>query len=569
MPQLGIFVKPVQAWYNRARHARGISVAICVPLRRFGLIQRKTQIPAYWDDDFEIMAEDLQYLSTLLVEEELPRSAEELGRALVLHHCRREEALIEQVMSKGTLYQPKRSYEVGEQLVFPALNYRIGKVIGIRPGHNPEHSAFQVIQVALEEKRREFAAEFTDDHILNQEMQVSGAGDIELRSAEELAELYSPQIGKKLEKRLESEPDFVRLAGKWFLKDLLVEVHIGHLNLAEAVLDMAGGGPLLTDALLGDLELPEEITPQLRIFSLNYALQEDERFDEVGPAGQVLWFLRRLEPENVQSVPAHLKYRPLEYDPALLTSEMQALEQELDDEWTDLDVQSEATGPVVIRLIHPHWKSGTLPLSNRLASVFPTGRTYRIRFTFVDGRTGEEVPGWVVRENRYIYGLEEWYGKNNIPVGANLELAPGEKPGMVIIRPCGYRPRREWVRVALPVEGRLTFEMRKELIACEYDELMIISEEDPEAMGRVWARTKEHKLSLSHLTAEIFPELAKLSPQGTVHAATLYSAVNAAIRTPPGPLLAELVTNDAYAPVGDNYWVLHIGPNPDKPVATS
>jgi hypothetical protein len=111
------------------------------------------------------------------------------------------------------------------------------------------------------------------------------------------------------------------------------------------------------------------------------------------------------------------------------------------------------------------------------------------------------------------------------------------------------------------VEGRLTFEMRKELIPCEYDELMIVSEEDPDAMDRVWTRTEEKNLSLSQLTAEVFPELAKLSPQGTVHAATLYSAVNAAMRTPPGPMLAELVTNEMYAPVGDNYWVLHIGPN--------
>jgi hypothetical protein len=461
-------------------------------------------------------------------------------------------------MSEGTPYQPKRSYEIGERVVFPAFDYQVGEIVGTRPGHNPQYGPFQVIKVKFEKgAQREFAAEFAEEHPLNREAQAVTPEDAQQHTPEELAELYGWQVGKELEKRLEAEPDFVRLAGKWFPKDLLVDVNIGHLNLAEAVLDMAEGGPLPTEELLGDLELPEEITPQLRIFSLNYALQEDKRFDEVGPAGQVLWFLHRLEPESVQSTPPLLKYQPIEYDPALLTSEMLALENQLDDEWSNLESPAEVTEPVTIVLTYPHWKSGTLPLSSQLAHVFPTGRTHRIRFVFEDGKTGEEMPGWVVREGHYIYGLEEWYQKQNIPVGAYLELKRGKEPGKIIVRPRG-RSRREWVRVALPTEKRLAFEMRKELIACDYDELMIVTEEDPEALTNLRARVQEQKLSLAQLTSEIFPELAKLSPQGTVHAATLYSAVNVAIRMPPGPLLAELASSDTYVPVGDNYWVLHM-----------
>ncbi len=525
------------------------------------MIQQKTQDPNYWDKEFKVTSDDLQYLSTLLVEEELPRSVEELGQVLVLHHCQQEQALVETVLSEGTPYQPKRSYEIGERIVFPALDYQIGEVVGARPGHNPEYGPFQIIQVKFEKgARREFAAEFMADHPLNREAQAATPGDAKQHTPEKLAELYGPQVGKELEKQLEAEPDFVRLAGKWFPKDLLVEVNIGHLNLAEAVLDMANGGPLPTKDLLGDLELPEEITPQLRIFSLNYALQEDKRFDEVGPAGQVLWFLHRLEPESVQSTPSLLQYQPVAYDPALLTSEMLALKNQLDDEWSGLESPTEVSEPVTVVLTYPHWKSGTLPLSSQLAHVFPTGRTYRIRFTFVD-KTGEEMPGWVVREGRYAYGLENWYQTQNIPVGAYLELECDKEPGRVSIRPRRRRSRREWVRVALPIEGHLTFEMRKELIACDYDELMIVTEEDPEAMDGVRACVQEQRLSLGQLTAEIFPELAKLSPQGTVHAATLYSAVNVAMRTPPGPLLAELVTSDAYVPVGDNYWILHMRPH--------
>jgi hypothetical protein len=72
----------------------------------------------------------------------------------------------------------------------------------------------------------------------------------------------------------------------------------------------------------------------------------------------------------------------------------------------------------------------------------------------------------------------------------------------------------------------------------------------------VSARARARKLTLAQSVYELFPELVKLSPQGTVHAATLYSAINLLVRTPPGPVLAELVSSDLYSPIGDNYWVL-------------
>ena len=522
------------------------------------MIQRKTQSSTYWAD-YAIASEDLQYLSTLLVEDELPRSTEELSRALVLHRARQEEALIERALSEGTPYRPKQSFEVGERVVFPALGYRAGEVVEIRSGYNPEYDPFKVIRVMFAEgEEREFAAEFENGHPLNEEG-ASAVESEELRSAEELAGTYAPGVEEKLEKRLESDPDFIRLSDKWFRRDLLVEVHEGHLNLAEAVLDVAGGGPLPTEALLGDVELPEEISPQLRIFSLNYALQQDARFDEVGPAGEVLWYLKRLEPEAARSTPIYLAYEPLTYEPPLLTSEMQALEQDLDDEWSDLEPPKEFSEPVEVVLIYPHWRSGTLPLSSELDRVFPSARTERIRLTLIDGDTGEEMPGWVVQDGRYVYGLEAWYRENGIPVGAYLEVAQGEHRERIVVRPRNRRSRREWVRVARRAEGQLAFEMHKEEINCDYDELMVVATDDLDGLERLWKERRQAGRSLAQVVDDVFPELVKLSPQGNVHAATLYSAVNVVMRTPPGPMLEVLVTSDKYAPVGDNYWVLHGG----------
>jgi hypothetical protein len=169
------------------------------------------------------------------------------------------------------------------------------------------------------------------------------------------------------------------------------------------------------------------------------------------------------------------------------------------------------------------------------------------------------MPGWVVHRDRYVYGLDRWYRDNSIPVGGYLEVSRGKKPGEIIVRPRNRRSRKEWVRVAIPRYGKLTFEMHKEETACSYDELMIMATADLNGLEKVWTGTQRKGLSLAEVVEDVFPELVKLSPQGNVHAATLYSAVNVAMRTPPGPVLEVLVTSDRYAPVGDNYWVLHAG----------
>jgi hypothetical protein len=324
--------------------------------------------------------------------------------------------------------------------------------------------------------------------------------------------------------------------------------------LAEAVLDMAGGGPLPTEALLEDLDISKEVKPELAVFSLNYALQEDKRFDEVGPTGEVLWYLRRLEPVEVLDPPYRLKPQAVEYDHRLLDETMLGLERKLDDEWSDLVARPQVEEPVTYVLTAPHRRSGTLPLSSKLSRVFPTGRTHRIRFLLRDVDTGEEMEGWVVRERRYIYGLKEWFEEHDVPVGAYLDISRADEPGVVEIRRRPQRTRRDWVRVATVVDDRLTFEMSRFPISCEVDDLMVIMIEEMGDLDEVDARVQSENLSVEDVVAELMPELAKLSPQGMVHAATLYSAVNMAVRTPPGPILAALVRTDRFAAMGDNYW---------------
>jgi hypothetical protein len=51
-------------------------------------------------------------------------------------------------------------------------------------------------------------------------------------------------------------------------------------------------------------------------------------------------------------------------------------------------------------------------------------------------------------------------------------------------------------------------------------------------------------------------ELAKLTPQGHVHAEELYSAVNILRRVPPAPLLALLASTKGFVHVGDLHFRL-------------
>ena len=90
---------------------------------------------------------------------------------------------------------------------------------------------------------------------------------------------------------------------------------------------------------------------------------------------------------------------------------------------------------------------------------------------------------------------------------------------------------------------------------CEYDDLLVVGTDVGAAIDALWRRAETKERSLASILVEIFPSLAPLTPQNTVHAKTLYSAVNMIRRMPPGPILAELVSNPAFQTVGDHYWL--------------
>ncbi|HSG42405.1 MAG TPA: hypothetical protein VLA72_04545, partial [Anaerolineales bacterium] len=314
---------------------------------------------------------------------------------------------------------------------------------------------------------------------------------------------------------------------------------------------------LPTHALLQDVSLPEGENPKLAEFSLNLALQEDERFDEVGPAGEVLWCLHRLEPEEVRELPLYLKASKLDYDRSALSEEMLKLEKQIDDELSDIEFEaSEDLEEVTISLIYPHLRTGTLPLSSRVQSLFPTAyEAPRVRFTIIDGKTDKRFPGWVVREHKYVFGLMDFYKENELMPGSLVTVRKGKNPGEVIVDAKNYRSKKDWIRTAIiGTDGVVVFAMLKQAVSAEFNERMAIATPAFDTVDQVWAQPS--KRSFGHLVENMVREMSKLTPQGHVHALELYSAVNLVRRVPPAPLLAVLETDSNISHVGDLHFKL-------------
>jgi hypothetical protein len=367
---------------------------------------------------------------------------------------------------------------------------------------------------------------------------------------------HGAEIEQKLCAALSSDRDLVRIAGRWFPKALLVDVSVGHLNLAEAVLDEAGGNPQPTHALLEQLELPGNVNPKLVEFSMNFALQEDGRFDDVGPAGEVLWCLKRLEPDDVQKVPAALRCVTAPYDRTRLTPQMLALEAELDDELAEAPPPAHPAQEVTVSLSYPHWRAGTLPVSARVRGLFPTAyESPRVRFVLVDGRNQQEIPAWLVRTHGYVAGLGPLYQQYGLMPGSLLTITKGKQAGRAVLTARIRRPTRDWVRTVLAgSDGGIVFAMLKQNLTSEFNERMVIAVPDVAGVDAAIAQTAAQRPAFDRLVADTMRELIKLNVQGHVHAQELYSALNILQRTPPGPLLAFLAGSPRYKHVGDLHY---------------
>jgi len=498
---------------------------------------------------------DVERAYGFVLERGAPVSSRELAAYLIEWHVRQEEKrMAELAAHSAPIYQPKEIYAVGQHLIFTALDDREGTVTQVRAGNNPRID-FQVMMIDFpgESNPREFAMAYSGEHPLNADR--APLAELAIQPAEAVAK-YGEAVRMRLIDRLSKDKEFLRLDDGWFLRGLIPEIHSGYLNLAEAAIEQANDA-LRTPDVYKILEMPDTTKKSAALFALSLALSNDPRFEDVGPTNDPRWFLTHLEPPETRAQPAVLEATPTRK--TILPAELETLAVELVDE---ADLNGDADKPVsaprdeiTLVLTYPHRRAGTLPLTPLVRALLPEFKRPRLRFHFSDEATQEKFPGYAVTDGYYIAGLANWFAARKLSPGAYITLKRGSDPLTLRI---DYQPQRErslWVRVARATNGHLTFSQEKKPLSHKYDEDMLIVIGDPVGLELAAQKAREQH-SLAGLLEEIFPELAKLSGAGRVHAKTLYSAVNLIRRAGPRAVMNALTESRAFQSVGGGYFVL-------------
>jgi len=506
----------------------------------------------YWNS-FEIGNTDIDFIYNFLLEKETPQSSQSLIKAIVKQRIVLEKEKKQSGKnSKEKIYFPKEDYKVGDIVRFPSLDDQVGTVKNVRAGINPDIPSFSVMTVGFEGNDAKDFAIGVEDHTLNHIFDLP-ENDPNYDPVQ-IIENYGENLINVLEESLRDNDDLVKIAGNWFPRSLLIDVHIGHLNLVEAILEEANGGPIGTVDLMNQVEFEANADKKLLEFSFDLALQEDDRFDEVGPSGETLWFLHAMEPEPVRRTPIFLN-STVDTIPGESTEEyLKLFESTVYDELESQDLQDVIANKAIIAVNYPHWRVGTLPLPKTLSKMFPTAyEAPRVKFTFVD--KDEKFPGWVVRTKRYVYGLKDWYEKNDILPGSLIKVRKGKNPGEIAISFDKSRQNKEWLKTVLVgSDNGIVFAMLKQPINADFNERMALVVTDVDALDNVWEKKIFISEPIVKTVNRILHELIKLNPQGQVHALEIYSSVNVVRRCPPSSVIKVLIDNPDIEYLGDLYF---------------
>ena len=116
--------------------------------------------------NISIEPEDLEFLSSYLLEQETPLGPEELATQLIAQRLSKP-APVPGAAEGLRVYLPKERFTQEERLIFPALKGASGRVAAVRPAATLNGKSFEVIQVEFaNNSTREFAASL-NQHVLN------------------------------------------------------------------------------------------------------------------------------------------------------------------------------------------------------------------------------------------------------------------------------------------------------------------------------------------------------------------------------------------------------------------
>jgi hypothetical protein len=508
-------------------------------------------------ENLELGQADLDFIYNFLLEKEKPMTTKQLARAIIEERVRLyKKELLKQEKSLGKVYRPQDDFKVGEEIVFPLLENQKAAVTAVREGRNPDISTFKVVTFRFGDGVEAEYAGSLAEHDLNTANYWEKESTV-LLDSKAIISKYGRNILRNVQTLLSKTDELFTLADLWFSKSLMAEIIPGYLNLAEAMLEMEEGIPVPTSMILEAIDYPVDTNESLTEFSFNYAMFQDDRFDQVGSTGNVLWTLKLLEPEDVRKKPLTLKYygeseinekiNQIPLDHLLIHDELDPAALEIPD--SDIDSFN-------ICITYPHWKAGTLPLIGKIHSIFPTAiETDKVVFEFYDRDKEVTFPGWVLIKENYVSGLKKWYRERNVIPGSLIHLSRKEDTAIVEISLIPPHSSKDWVRTALfDPKGRMYFEVRQQSIASEYDDRMCIHVENSPQLDVVWDHYNKPDINFNRILETVFKDISSENPQGIVHFQEIYSAVNMMYRCPPRPLLQALFENNHYEFLDDLYF---------------
>jgi hypothetical protein len=260
---------------------------IIYPLRKgISGMPRPTQTEKYWRNEFELTAEDETDLQEDFFLQNCPLSTGQISRLLM------DWRLSEDKPVSSGKYSSTEQYQVGQKIIFAALDDDIGEVMAIRDGENERYGSFRVIKVYFAEydETREFASELDPSRF---EVQLSDDPNEGLLSSEELYTSFGSIVLNSIQEALNKSANFVQWGNDWISTIILVPYNQGHLHIADAMIDIMGSA-MQTTELLKEIPLEGEYAQEIKEFSLNYILSQDTRFKNVGTQSEPLWYLLRL-----------------------------------------------------------------------------------------------------------------------------------------------------------------------------------------------------------------------------------------------------------------------------------
>ena len=502
---------------------------------------------------------DMDLIYNRLLETEIPMTPLQLAENLIssrISHYKKTNS--EGSKNDNKYYRPGKTYSEGDEIEFPLDNGAVGIVESVRPGVNPVLGDFSVITVEMEDgSRKDFAAGL-QSHKLNDYDYDNP--DPTLLDEKFVFKKYGRMIGKKIAAVLFANDDLVRIGSFWFPQALLTEINPGYLNLAEAVLEMEEGRPLTTEEILEQIDYPTDSNSELTVFSFNYAMQQDERFAEVGPAWTILWTLKEMQPEDVRKVPMTLKFGAM-----LADVDLTALPEDLPFNYIQDELEEdqlvepvETADSVNVCISYPHWKAGTVPLIGSLQSIFPTANeTDNVIFTFHDQKTGESFPGWVIISKNYVCGLKQWYRTKGIIPGSIFRVSRTSDPAVIDVSLIPPRATKDWIRsFTLDAKNHFSFVTNQHKITTDFDDRLVIYVENMPQLDVFWEANNRKESNLTHQLELVLRELAKDNPQGILNFHEIYAGINMLRRVPPRMLYAILLQEGSVKQIDTMYFKL-------------